>query len=276
MNANNTTAGSGWTWVQQALALIKRWPQVFLLMGLILGVIAAVPFLGGLVVLILGPALIGGTVYAAQQADRGQTPAVGQLFQAFQDGDRIGSMVALCLPVIVASVVAGILVFIFAVGAAVGGGLTAASASNPAVLFGALGAGALILIPIVIIIMLVAWALVFFAIPRVLLDRVGAFEAMKESLGAARANMGAFLVAVLIIGVGFWLLALILGLLHLGWIGQILAVAAMYSVLGPTMYYGYRAVFGSAAAGAAETTAPPPPPPPPVEPSAPPPPPPAA
>lgn len=58
MNANNTTAGSGWTWVQQALALIKRWPQVFLLMGLILGVIAAVPFLGGLVILILGPALI--------------------------------------------------------------------------------------------------------------------------------------------------------------------------------------------------------------------------
>lgn len=275
----NLQAGNGWTWISKAIDLNKKQPAVFPVMGLILAAIANVPFIGGLVILILGPALIGGTMYAAHLASTGGQPAIGNLFQGFQDGDRVGSMVALCLPAVVAILVIGVLFFIFAVGAAVGGGFSAAEAGNPMALLAAMGMSAVIFAPIAIALMLVAWAMTYFAIPRVLLDGEGAFDAMKQSFAAAKSNAGAFLVALLLIMLGAIVLSLLLvQVLHLGWIGSLVVGTAMYAIAGPTFYFGYRAIFGAgdeAAVDASTSPQAPPPPPPPAE-TAPPPPPPTA
>ncbi|MGB8636190.1 MAG: BPSS1780 family membrane protein [Rhodanobacteraceae bacterium] len=273
MTAKKVPAGNGWLWISKALDVLKKHPVPFLVMGLIMGIIGIIPVLGGLVLLILGPALIAGTSFAAQQADQGKTPEIGHLFRGFQESDRIGSLIALCIPTVVGAVLAGILVGIFAIGAAMGAGAGFADQiqSNPMVLLTAMGASAFILGPLLIIVALVIYALTFFAIPRTLLERPDAFANMKDSLAACRTNFGAFIVAVVILLVAVFVLSWIFGLLHLGLIGGILVSTGLYAVLGSTLYFGFREVFGGASGEAARDSIAPPAPPPATSESSPPP-----
>ncbi|MGA7298385.1 MAG: BPSS1780 family membrane protein, partial [Rhodanobacteraceae bacterium] len=273
MTAKKVPAGNGWLWISKALDVLKKHPVPFLVMGLIMGIIGIIPVLGGLVLLILGPALVAGTSFAAQQADQGKVPEIGHLFRGFQESDRIGSLIALCIPTVVGAVMAGILVGIFAIGAAMGAGAGFADQiqSNPMVLLTAMGASAFILGPLLIIVALMIYALTFFAIPRTLLERPDAFANMKDSLAACRTNFGAFLVAVVILLAGVFLLSWIFGVLHLGVIGGILVSTGLYAVLGSTLYFGFREVFGGASGETAiDNNAPPAPPPATSEPSPPP------
>jgi hypothetical protein len=258
MNFNRVSAGAGWAWFTQSLLLVKRLPLVFPVMGLIIAVIQLIPFVGGLIGVILGPALIGGTIAAAHAADNGNKPSPGQLFQAFQHSDRVGPMVALCIPIVVAILVAGVLLAIFMIGAAISGGLSASEAAlrDPQMLASTLGGSTLLLLPLLILVLLVGYAFTFYAIPRTMLDGVEAFASMKQSFAACRANVGAFLVAVVVLLPGSWLILLVLKFLHLGWLTDTLTTAALYTVLGPVLYFGYKVVFGNATPQTAASPAP--------------------
>lgn len=270
MSIEKVSAGAGWHWIGQAFGAIKRQPQVLLVMGLIIGIIAVIPFIGGLVLFILGPALLGGVVYATRTTETGGKPAIGDLMHAFQDNDRTGPMIALCLPAVVGVLVSAVIAFVFVLGAMLGGGLSVDKLKgDPMALLHTLGAGAgagvFIAVPLIIIVLLAAQAMVFFGVSRVLLDRVDAFAAMKESLQACWKNVGAWLVALLTVVIGIGILNAILHAAHTGWVGSLITSALQYAILGATMYYGYRAVFGATSADAeAPTPAPMPPPPPPV------------
>ncbi len=261
MTAKKVSAGQGWQWIAQALDILKKHPVPFLAMGLMMGIISAIPVLGGLVVLILGPALIAGTCYAAQQADQGKTPEIGHLFRGFQESDRIGSLIALCIPTVVGLVTMGILAGIFVAGALVsaGGGFMEQAQANPMLLLTAMGASALLLVPLLIIIGLAIYALTFFAIPRTLLERPDAFANMKESLAACRSNFGAFIVAIVILLAGIIVLGFIFKALHLGRVGDVLVSTGLYSVLGSTLYFGFREVFGGVSSTQASAQPPVPP-----------------
>lgn len=265
MSIEKVSAGAGWQWIGQAFGAIKRQPQTLLIMGLILGVISAIPYLGGLVIFILGPALLGGIVYATRTTETGGKPAVGDLMHAFRDNDRTAPMIALCLPMVVGAIVAGIIAMIFFAGAMIHTGLNAeALQSNPLQLLHMIGPSVFIALPLILIVILIAEALTFFAISRVLLDRVDAFAGMKESLRACRTNVGAFLLAFLTLVIGQGILGWILNQLHLLWIGSLITNAIYYVVMGATLYYAYRAVFSTTLADDAQTApvAPLPPPPP--------------
>lgn len=270
MSFNKVPAGNGWQWIAQALDVLKKHPVPFLAMGLIMGIIGIIPVLGGLVLLILGPALIAGTCYAAQQADQGRAPEIGHLFRGFQQSDRIGSLIALCIPTVVGALAIFVVAIIFAIGAAVSGGtaMLEQAQSNPMALVAAMGAGMLILIPVLIIIALMIYALTFFAIPRTLLERPDAFANMKESFAACRSNFGAFIIAILILVGGMLVLNIIFHILHLGRVGDVLVATGLYAVLGSTLYFAYREVFGASANSATTGQMPPPvtPPPAPSEP----------
>lgn len=250
MSINRVPASAAIDWIRGGIDYPKRWPAVFLVMGLITAIIFMIPFLGGLAALILGPALIGGTVAAAYTADRGGQPAIGQLFQAFQGGDRLGAMIALCIPTVVAALILAVLLFIFGLGAALGGGANAASGtlSSPGALFAVLGASMLILIPVSIVLMLAAYAYTFFAIPRLMLGNGEAFPAMRESFAACRANLGAFILTCVLLVVGLFVVAFVLGIifgaLHLRWVGELLTGTAIYSIIGPVLYTAFKAVLG--------------------------------
>jgi uncharacterized membrane protein len=101
--------------------------------------------------------------------------------------------------------------------------------------------------------MFVIYALQFFAIPRVMLDGIEPFAAMKESLNACLANIGAFLLFGIILFVAFFVLAALLTLLPLlGWLA-LMTVASV--VFGCAEYVAWRQVY----AGSANRMPPPPP-----------------
>jgi len=237
-------AGNGIGWLREAIGLVFRNPAAFLVMGLIVAVINFVPLLGGLVLTVCGPALLGGIVYAAREETAGAKAEVGQLFRAFQDNGKIGPMLLLCLPSIAGGAILLVCGLVFGIGALISGGVSAANGG--AFSWGALGGGMIILCTIALVLAFVIYALQFFAVPRVMLDGVEPFAAMKESFNACLANLGAFLLFGIVLFAGFVVLGIVLAFIPL--IGWIALVALMTVVFGCAEYLAYREVFGEAAA----------------------------
>lgn len=232
MSFGKVDAGSGLNWLTEAIGIVFRNPGAFLVMALIVGVINFIPVLGGLVILILGPAFSGGVVYAARTEAEGGKAEFAQLFRAFQEPGKIGPMLLLCLPMVVGSVIIAACALVFGLSALIGGGLSAANGLNLGL--GALGGSIMVIGVIGIAIGLVIYALQFFAIPRVMLDGVEPFAAMKESFAACLANIGAFLVFAIVFCV-LWAIAaaVLVWIPIIGWIviagfGTVIASAALF------------------------------------------------
>jgi hypothetical protein len=245
MSFRKVEAGSGVNWLTEGFRIIMANPAAFLVMGLILAVVNFIPLLGGLVLTICGPALIGGIVYAAREQAEGSKAEIAHLFRAFQEPGKIGPMLLLCLPAIVGGAVLLICAFVFGIGALIGGGLSAASSSSTSALVGGLGGGAFVLLLIAMGLMFLIYALQFFAVPRVMLDGVEPFAAMKESLSACLANVGAFLVFAIVLFVSFVVLAIALMLVPiLGWLALVTVATVVYAC---AEYVAWRQVYGAAA-----------------------------
>ncbi|MGH8174055.1 MAG: BPSS1780 family membrane protein [Rhodanobacteraceae bacterium] len=244
MSFGKVDAGNGVGWLTDSVRLILNNPVAFLVMGLILGVINFVPILGSLVITISGPAFFGGIAYAAREESEGRKAEISHLFRAFQEPGKIGPMLMLCLPAIVGGAILLVLALVFGVGALISGGLSAANDS--AFGWGALGGGVLILCVLALAIGFVIYALQFFAVPRVMLDGVEPFAAMKESLSACMANIGAFLLFGIVLIVAFIVLGIVLGLIPL--LGWIALGAGGFAVVGCAQYIAWRQVFGGAVA----------------------------
>ena len=104
-------------------------------------------------------------------------------------------------------------------------------------------------------IMLAIYALQFFAIPRVMLDGVEPFAAMKESFSACLANIGAFLVFGVVFSVLCCVAAMVL--IWIPIIGWIVMAGVGTVILGAALFVAWRQVYAGAAAA---TSAMPPPP----------------
>lgn len=249
MSHQHVPAGNGVQWISSALEIVMKNPAVFVVMALIIAVFGAIPLIN-LAMVIIGPALYGGLIYAAARQDRGETAEIGDLFAAFQQPGKIGPMLLLCLPSIAAVVVVVVLSIVLIGGAVlsmIGGHSTGLSAA-------AIG-GMVLFIPLALLIGLGVGALLFFAVPRVMLDGIEPFAAFKESLAAVLANLGAVLLFALVMIVGFMVLGVVLVFIPL--LGPLLwmLAATLIGTLGT--YSAYREVF---AGGVQAHIAPPPPP----------------
>ena len=206
MSHRKVEASRGIEWIRGAAELLLKNPAPFAMMGLVLAVIGFVPLLGALAILILGPTLYGGLVYAAARQERGEPIEVGNLFEAFRQEGKVGRMVMLCLP----NVALLLVVVVLAVVALVGFGLAAAFASaansgelpSMEVLLGSVGIGGLMMFALILIpLALAVAALLFLSVSRVMLQDIEPFAAMKQSFKACLDNFGAFLIAVISVGV---------------------------------------------------------------------------
>jgi hypothetical protein len=253
MSFGKVDAGSGLNWLTEAIGIVFRNPGAFLVMALIVGVINLVPFLGSLAIVVCGPALIGGVVYAARTEADGGKAELGQLFQAFQQPGKVGPMLLLCLPAIVGAALLLVCGLVFGLGALVSGGLSAANGSSLGA--GAIGGGVLLLALIGFLVVLAIYAFQFFAIPRVMLDGVEPFAAMKESLAACVANIGAFLVFGVVFTVICCVAAMVL--IWIPIIGWIVMSGFATVILGAALFVAWRQVY-AVAANAASTMPPPP------------------
>lgn len=247
MSTQKIEASSGLNWITGAAQLVVKNAVVFLIMGLIVAAIGLVPILGGLVMIIIAPALYGGIVYAAHEQESGRTAEIGQLFRAFSEPGKSGPMIMLCLPSIAGAVLLFVLLMIVVGGALLGGGLSALSSGSAESLIAALGGGALVLIPMALIIALVVYALQFFAIPRVMLEGAEPIAAMKQSFSDCLGNLAAYLVFVVLLLVIGIVLGLVLSVL--GFIGGLLVTTLLAPVIGCGLYLAWRQVYPESDAG---------------------------
>lgn len=247
MSFQKVDAGRGVEWLKQGVNLIIQNPVAFLVMALILGIIMIIPFLGSLALAVLGPTLMAGLAYAAREQANGRKADIAHLFRGFQEEGRIGQLLLLCLPGIAAGVLVAILAFVLIGGAILGAGAAASAGSNYGSA-GALGGGMLILGLISLVVVLAAYSLVIFAIPRVMFDRVEAFAAMKESLAATLANIVPLLVLSVIIFVAYLVCMVLLVIPVLGWILWFVILLGFIALNGTLLYLMYRDIFGDASA----------------------------
>jgi hypothetical protein len=249
----NVAAERGIRWISDAAQLIRANPAPFLLMGLAIGVLAILPLLGALALAVFGPALYAGIVFAASEQAAGRPADIQHLLRGFQQPGKLPRLVMLCLP----GVAAGLLVAIVAV-VVIGSALAAAGAPPPSgnqpLDLPELGAAGPLFVLVAIVIAVVAYAAVFFAIPRVMLTDVDALTAIGDSLRACRANLGAFglYVATMIVVV---LLVSAVASLLLGWLSILLAqmvtMALTVPIFSSAMYIAWRDVFCAADSGEA-------------------------
>lgn len=256
MSSRKFEIGDVFNWFTSAIQLAMKNPGVFIVMALIYAVISAVPLLN-LAMIVVGPALQGGFVWAAREEDQGRKADISHLFIAFQQPGKAGPMITLCLPTVGLVLVAGVIVAVM-----IGGALFAAasgSSSGAGLGFAGMAIGGLLLIPAAIAVAF----MVYFAVPRVMLDNVAPFDAMKESFAICMANLVSVIVGFLCVGIAFFVVAIVIGWIPL--LGA-LALGILGALIGgPSMYFAHRQVFGNS-----EPAQPPMAPPAPMDPPAPP------
>jgi hypothetical protein len=240
MSYRSVEPGRGAAWIGEAFTLVVRNPGVFAVMALIMAIGQATPVLN-LAMIVIGPALFGGFVYAMREQDSGRPAELAHLFLAFQTPGKLRPMLMLCLPGVAVVVAIGLVAFFYLGSVFLG---FAASGNQPesAAWATGLGVGAILGVLLVLAMMLALYALMFFAVPRVMLDSLEPGPALRESLAATRANLG----AVLLFGVLFWLLCIVGFMLLsvipvLGWLLWGLAATALVAA---AVYRAYKDVFG--------------------------------
>ena len=240
MSLRHVAADSALRWIGDALRTVFANPAPFLLMGLVVAVAAVVPVIGALALAILGPALYGGIVFATREQHAGRGADFQHLFRGFQQPGALPRLLLLCLPGIAAGIVVVVLLVLL-----LGSALVGAGGGDASALGAGLGAGGLLFVLLALAIGLAAYALVFFAVPQVMLTGAEPIAAMGDSLRACLGNAGAFLLFF------FLLLLSTMGLsLLVAWLptllGQLLAMTLLVPVVSAALYFAWRDVYGEA------------------------------
>lgn len=260
-------ASAGAEWLLGGFRLLRQAPLGLGLLGAIYGAIALlVPWSMGVnmtlflvlevLLLVFGPILIGGLVYAARSVDGGGHAVPGQLLQGLRDG-KAARLLATLIPQVVAVLVCGVLLMVM-----VGGdGLTQMAQAlehmqgqakpDPALL-AALPLGRLALwMLLVLVIGVIASFFTFVAVPELMFTDSRAVDAMQRSFRACVRNLPALIVfivltviAVIAIYMAVMLVALVVKLVAgqqaMQIIAQLLATAILMPVLTGAMYSAWK------------------------------------
>lgn len=219
------TAASG-LWIGMTLAFVLIQIALFF-----------VPIVGNLAQVLLGPVFVGGLLLGCHALAQGRPLTFAHLFAGFGEG-RAGPLVILGLLTLLFSFVVGVL---FAIAMLGGAGMTGAAGmltGDPsAALSGALvgmGVGALVAVPILLLVYVLFMMVWWFAPALVTLNRAQALVSLQASFGASWQNLGALIVFLLIFMVLGFLASIPFGL---GWI-------VLLPVAFGAMYASWREVFG--------------------------------
>lgn len=233
-------AGHGWSWIARGFWHFKTNPLTWILALIaFVGIsfaLAVIPIVGGLVYGVLSAVLIAGLMFGAREQDRGRDFRMGHLFAGFRD--NLGSLALVGLLYLAGSLLIGILIGGLIIGtmmplvaATTGGPMSELQdlgallpALNPVTLI-ALAVGTLLFIPLMMAFL--------FAPALVMLGRLGATEAMKQSFMGCLKNMLPFLV----FGALAFLL-LIAGAVPLG-----LGLLVVWPTLTAAIYSAYRDIY---------------------------------
>lgn len=273
-------ASAGAEWLLGGFRLLRQAPFGLASLGAIYGVIALlVPlsiqvnttlFLAlELLLVMLGPVLTGGMIYAAQCVDRGGRALPPHLLQGLREGKGL-RLLATLVPQLLAVLVCALLLVLL-----IGGESLAQMAQavqtmqnqahpDPALVSG-LPVGRLLLwMLLALCIGVLASFFTFMAVPEIMLTDSHAWDAMQRSFRACVRNLPALIVflvlaviAVFAIYFAVILVAVVLRMLVGEWVmqlvTQLLATAVLMPVLTGAMYLAWKQMFAGGGAIAAPT-----------------------
>lgn len=264
---------AGAEWLMGGFGLLRRSPFGLGLLGALFGLIAvalgfaamsspALLLIEQLIMMLLGPLLVAGMIWAAREVDQGRSANPGHLLRGVQDG-KTGRLWATLLPQIAAGLLAVLLLFVV-VGPTHLQSLVSAveqaqgqTKPDPS-LFAGIPMGRLFLwLLVVIAVGIVAGFFTFTAIPDMMFSDTGAIEAMKRSFRACIANIGAVVmffvllviaaiaitIAVQIVG---FIVRLIAGETAMLFVVQILMMAVLMPVVTGAMYFAWKQLIAGA------------------------------
>lgn len=272
-NANRVKAGAGAEWLLGGFGLLKKAPLALGLVGLVFAIVSVLPllFMGAgpllsmlaqLVLVLLTPIMLGGLVYAVREVDQGRDAHPSHLFQAFREGKAL-PLVAQLVPQMLGGLAAIVLLVVLIGPTAMQAMIVAmeqAQGQNPdPTLFDGFPMGRFALWFLgAIVIGVVAYTFTFLFPAQVMLEGARPFAAMKRSFQACMANIGAFIVFIVLllivavaILIGAQIVGLILGIFGGEMVAAIGAQLLMMTVLMPVMmgavYYAWRQLLGGQA-----------------------------
>ncbi|MDH5822056.1 BPSS1780 family membrane protein [Luteimonas sp. RD2P54] len=276
--------GDGAEWLLAGFGLLRRSPLGLGLLGAIFGFLTALPLLFGeqlgafmafqLVLVILGPVLMGGFVHAVGEVDAGRQAVPAHLLHGFSGG-RAPRLVALLLPQVAMAVLA-VLLLVVMVGPtqlqeAIAVLEQAEGQANPdPAMFENLPIGRFLLWMLLAFVLgVLTYFFTFVATPQIMFEGRGALESMKRSFAACIRNVPAMIlffvlliVIVFLVSVGAQLVAVVArlaaGPLAMQFVAQILMMAVLMPVMLGASYRAWQKMLAPAD-GAAPTMAAPPP-----------------
>ena len=273
------SASAGAEWLLGGFALLRKAPLGLGVLGVLYGVISLVVGLSvqygmslfvllEIVLMLLGPVLIGGMIHAAREVDRGNKAVPGHLLQGVRDG-KLPRLLATLLPQIGAFVLIVLLLAIL-VGPSELTKLASAvekmqgQAQPDPSLFAGFPIGRLMLwLLLAFVIGILASFFTFVGIPEIMLTDSGALPAMKRSFRACLRNLPAMIVffivtiiAVLALYFVLLLVALVVkaiaGAMAMQVVLQLLLMGVLLPVVTGAMYVAWQQMLG----GESATTAP--------------------
>ncbi|MEZ0472465.1 BPSS1780 family membrane protein [Luteimonas salinilitoris] len=238
--ARKASAGSGAEWLLAGFSLLRRSPLGLGVLGAIFGLLSAVPMLFAesnigmffalqVLLVLLGPVLMGGFIHAVHEVESGRQAQPGHLLQGFREGKAL-RLVALLLPQVALGIVAVLLLVVMVGPAQLQEAIAVleqveGQANPDPALFQELPVGAFLLWLLTVFVLgVVTYFFTFVATPQIMLENRGAFASMKRSFRACVRNIPAMLVF-------FVLLIIIAFLVSLG--AQLVAIIARVAA-GPT------------------------------------------
>lgn len=287
MEMRKVPASAGAEWLLATFRLLKRSPAGFgalgaIYAGLWLAIIlaataapnAALPL--QVVMMLMGPLLLAGMIFAAHEVDHGGGATPAHLMAAFRTG-KAGRVITTLIPQVLVLLVC-MLLLVAIVGmdnldrlAALMTKLQAEAQKGGQVdpaLFADLPAGRMLLwLLLVLVIGVFSTLLTLTVIPDMLFGDVGLVAAMKRSFGACLRNAAAVIVFLVLGMVVLFAAAIGLGLV-VGTLGLILGDAAVLvgqaitngffaCFLSGAMYHAWKGLLGPADASAGAPSAPP-------------------
>jgi len=234
MEARTVEVGRGLSWLacgwRNFTASPGMWIALCVLLIVISAVVSSIPMLGGLALSLFGPALGGGLLYAAREADQGRALKAAHLFRAFQEEGRLGPLVALGAVALAGAVVSVAVLFALAGGymrmMAEGGRFEAGAGVPEGLLLAAL---------IVLAVQLAVAMALAYATPLVMLRGAPVGAALRSSFNACLRNT----LPLLVFGLVYFFVALAASLpLMLGWVVLLPASVGM-------LYCSYKDIYES-------------------------------
>lgn len=278
------SAGSGAEWLLGGFSLLRHSLLGLGLLGAIFGLLSALPMLFAasdvrmffalqVLLVLLGPVLMGGFIYAVHEVESGRSAVPGHLLQGFREGKAL-RLLALLLPQVAVGVIAVLLLLVM-VGPAqlqeavlVLEQIESQPNPDPAV-FEQLPVGAFLLWLLVVFVLgVLAYFFTFVATPQIMLEHRDAFTSMKRSFRACVRSIPAmivFFVLLLIIAflvsLGAQLVAVIArvaaGPVAMQFLSQLLLMAVLMPVMMGATYRAWRQLLPSGEPGSAAEAPPP-------------------